>query len=604
MFSLSVWKKAWALLSRQERRNAWIVLTVVVLAAFSSAAMIGSIMPFLSVLAEPQRIHEVSALAWAYQVGGFTSDYSFLVALGLGSLAVILAANLMQIVRAGVVLRYTTMRMHTLSRRLLTSYLRQPYEFFLNQHSGVMSTQILSEAQQVVAQFFRPAADVIASSLTVLVIVALLLWVNPVVAVLAFVLIGGIYGGTFLLTRRVIARQGRSRVRMNKARFRIASEALTGVKDIKLLAKEHAYILRFATASRRWAVTQVIVGLVGQIPQYVMQSVAFGGMLILCMVLVDPQGLESGRVLGDILPILGVFAFAGQRLIPELSKVYRGLTLIQYGAAAVDSIHKDLLQGAGTVSLPETPPEALGLNRELRLDRVGYRYPNADQSGLRGVSLVIRAGEKIGVVGSSGAGKTTFADLVLGLLRPTEGDIIVDGVPITEGNLRAWQQGVGYVPQDIFLTDSSVAENIALGVAPEEIDQVRVETAARIAQLDDFIRAELPDGYDTKIGERGVRLSGGQRQRMGIARAMYHEADFVVFDEATSALDNPTEREVMAAIDNLPGDKTVLIIAHRLTTVQRCDRILILDQGRVAGFDRWDALSATNREFREIAEIE
>ena len=233
---------------------------------------------------------------------------------------------------------------------------------------------------------------------------------------------------------------------------------------------------------------------------------------------------------------------------------------------------------------------------------VSYRYPNAELAGLTGVTLDFKAGERIGIVGSTGAGKTTLADLVLGLLQPSKGLIVADGTPITEANLRAWQQSVGYVPQDIFLTDASISENIALGEPPQEIDEARVRRAAEIARIDAFILEELPDGYATTIGERGVRLSGGQRQRIGIARALYHDADLIVFDEATSALDNLTEREVMTAIDALPGDKTVLMIAHRLSTVKHCDRIVVLDKGRVVDCDTWDWLMANSATFQSIAQ--
>ncbi|TQE93854.1 MAG: ATP-binding cassette domain-containing protein, partial [Spiribacter salinus] len=222
--------------------------------------------------------------------------------------------------------------------------------------------------------------------------------------------------------------------------------------------------------------------------------------------------------------------------------------------------------------------------------------------GLRDIGLTIHAGERIGVVGASGAGKTTLADVVLGLLAPQAGTIRADGAEITPETLRAWQQTVGYVPQDIFLTDASLSENIALGLRPEEIDEAKVERAARIAQLHDFAMAELPDGYATLIGERGVRLSGGQRQRIGIARALYHDADLIVFDEATSALDNLTEREVMTSIDALPGDKTILMIAHRLSTVKVCDRIVVMERGEVAGVGSWEDLVERNAAFRALAE--
>lgn len=605
MIDFETWKKAWALLDGQERRNAWITLGVIVVGAFSAVFMVGSIMPFLAVLADPDRIRSVSALSWAYEWFGFTSDYAFLVVLGLVSFGVILAANGIQIAKTWVVARYTLMRTHSISYRLMVAYLRQPYEFFLNRHSGEMGTRILSEAGSAVQQFLRPAADLIASALTVLALLGFLIWIEPVIAIVALALLGGIYGAIFAFSRRLLGRLGRVRVEANSARFRIANEALGGIKDIKLLGREGAYAARFAVPSQRMARTQVTVQVIAQVPQFALQAVAFGGIILLCLALLDPARLAdgSGAALGDILPTLGVFAFAGQRLMPELSKLYRALATLQSGAAAVDIVYEDLVQKAGAGHLPRDLPKGLGLTRGLQLDAVFYRYPNAEAAGLRDITLDIRAGEKIGIVGSTGAGKTTLADVVLGLLAPTQGALRVDGVAVTADTLRAWQQSVGYVPQDIFLTDASVSENIALGVPPSEIDQPRVYEAARIAQLDAFIRADLPQGYDTHVGERGVRLSGGQRQRIGIARALYHAADLIVFDEATSALDNLTEREVMAAIDALPGDKTVLMIAHRLSTVRRCDRIVVLDRGQVVGCDSWDALMAGNAAFQRIARL-
>jgi ABC-type multidrug transport system fused ATPase/permease subunit len=289
--------------------------------------------------------------------------------------------------------------------------------------------------------------------------------------------------------------------------------------------------------------------------------------------------------------------------MPELQKLYQSLARIQAGGASVNAVYDDLVNQLNDGRLPLSIPTGLGLSDRIVLDNVSYRYPDAKLAGLNGISLDINAGERIGIVGSTGAGKTTLADMILGLLPPSEGRIIVDGAPITDENLRAWQQSVGYVPQDIFLTDANIYQNIALGVPMLEIDQPRVRRAAEIARIDDFIRNDLPDEYETAIGERGVRLSGGQRQRIGIARALYHEADLIVFDEATSALDNLTELEVMSAIDALPGDKTVLIIAHRLSTVKRCDRIIVMDKGRVVACDTWDTLMTSNSEFQKIANV-
>lgn len=604
MIDFENWSKVWAILDVRERRNAWVTLAVVIFSALSSALMVGSVLPFLSVLSDPGKIEQVPALALVYRVFGFDGEYAFLIALGVSSFLVIVMASLMQIVKTYVVARFAMMRIHSISHRLLIAYLGQPYPFFLNRHTGEMSTRVLSETEQLVRQFLLPATELIASMLTVIAIVSLLLWVDPFVALTAFGVLGGIYGAVYLSNRRILKGYGRERAAVNSERFRIVNEALGGIKDVKLVGREGSYAARYANPSRRMANAIVAVQVLSQVPQFAMQAVAFGGVILLCIVLMDAEGLASGAALGSILPTLGVFALAGQRLMPELGKLYQSLAQLQAAGAAVDIVHDDLMSKAGSGNLPMQMPLALGLKKHLEFQQVSYRYPNAERSGLQDVSFTISAGERIGIVGSTGAGKTTLADLVLGLLPPSEGQIAVDGTKITLDNLRSWQQTVGYVPQDIFLTDSNISENIAFGMSPQDIDEARVRRAAEIARIDAFIRLELPNGYATTIGERGVRLSGGQRQRVGIARALYHNADLIVFDEATSALDNLTEREVMEAIDALPGDKTVLMIAHRLSTVRRCDRIMVLDQGRLVGCDTWDQLMAENAAFRKIANLD
>jgi len=603
MIDFSTVRKAWAMLDARERRNAWIVLGVMIIEAAASALMVGSIMPFLAVLADPGRIERTPALAWAYETFGFTTDYGFLIGLGVGSFAVIVFSSFVQIVRTWSLARFANMRTCSISHRLLESYLGQPYAFFLNRHSGEMGPRILVESGQVVQQFLLPAAELVSASLTTLAILGLLVWVEPVVAILAFVIVGGLYALIYSFTRRHLKSLGKTRVENNQKRFRIANEALTGIKDIKLLVRETAYLQRYTVPATRMARAQVQVAIFSQVPQSVLQAVSLGGVLMLCLALIDPVDISSGAGLGGLLPILGVFAFAGQRLMPELSKLYQSLARIQAGTAAVDNVYEDLVQKRSSRVLHKGRPSALGLKQALQLEDVSYSYPNADQAGIKNVSFVITAGEKIGIVGSTGAGKTTLADIVLGLLEPTQGRLIVDHTPITAKNTRDWMRTVGYVPQDIFLTDAPVSENIALGVKPEAIDIERVRKAAKIARIDAFIMEELTEGYATHVGERGVRLSGGQRQRIGIARALYHDADLIVFDEATSALDNLTEREVMSAIDALPGDKTVMMIAHRLSTVKRCDRIIVLDQGQLVGCDTWDTLLRENPIFQRIADL-
>lgn len=590
--------KVWALLDNTERRGAFVVLLVVFLGAIASATMVASVFPFLSVLANPDVINENKILQWAYEAGNFNTRYGFVTVLGLGTIAVVILSNLVLIAQTWILSHYTQMRVHSFSRRLLSYYIAQPYEFFLGRHSDEMAVNLLAETQQVVAQYLRPMAELIASALTVFAVLITIFVVNPSVASILLFSVGTIYGGVTIACRSYLGRLGRTRAQSNEARFRVAGEALSGIKDVKLLGLEAAYLDRFSGPSEQMTRAVARVAVVAQIPRYVIQMVAFGSVIALCLVLIDPAGVNESNALENILPLIGVLAFAAQKLIPELQKVHYSITKMTAGAAALERVYDDL--AVGGFNLDRTQHKALGLRRTLTLENIRFTYPEANRASLAGVSFTARAGERIGVVGASGAGKTTIGDVILGLLLPQAGSIYADGIEVTGNNLRAWQRTVGYVPQDIFLTDASLSENIAFGLPTQEIDADKVERSSRIAQIHEFIMTELPDGYETHIGERGVRLSGGQRQRIGIARALYHNADLIVFDEATSALDNLTEREVMGAIEALPGDKTIVMIAHRLSTVRSCNTIILLKNGQVAAAGDWDTLIRDSEDFRRM----
>jgi ABC-type multidrug transport system fused ATPase/permease subunit len=313
------------------------------------------------------------------------------------------------------------------------------------------------------------------------------------------------------------------------------------------------------------------------------------------------NGGVSGGGLGGVLPVLGLYAFAGYRMLPAAQQVYQGIAQLRFGSAAVNMVYNDLHRRASLAEIHKTAPAPMQPKREIALDQVTYHYPKATQPALLDINLTIPMGSSVGLVGSTGAGKTTLVDVILGLLRPTEGAITVEGEPVTDANLRAWQAALGYVPQDIFLTDATVTENIAFGIDPEQTDPVQVERCARMAQVHDFVTQEMPQGYDTIVGERGVRLSGGQRQRIGIARALYHDPDILIFDEATSALDTVTERALMEAIDALHHQKTIILIAHRLSTVRQCDQVVLLENGQVTTASSFEELEAQSQQFRAMA---
>jgi len=590
-------RKALALLTEAERRNALQVIVATMLAAVSSSAMVLSVMPFLMVISDPTTVERSSGLAFAHRLLGEPSSYDFLVILGIFTVVVVIVACALQIWRTLVVVRFTQLQVHSIGRRLLASYLNRPYEFFLDRNTSDLSANLLSEAEEVVRQFYRPFIEFCAALLTTVAVFAALAWTNAPVAILCAVVIGGAYGGSYLLIWRRMQRVGRARASANQDRFQFANESLRGFRDIRILGREENYIRRYDGPSLKMQETLILLNVLATMPRYIIQAITFCAVVVLCLALVPVGELDGASGLTEMLPMLGVFAFAGQRLVPELQRLYSALATLQFGRAAVDRVYEDL-SGAPEI-VRAAPSERIRLTESLRFDAVSYVYPTADEASLSDVSIEIRASEKIGIAGSSGAGKTTLGDIVLGLLTPSAGQLRVDGVSIDASNASAWQYSVGFVPQDIFLSDASVAENIALGLTPEEIDRGLMETCARTANIHQFITS-LPEGYATRVGDSGVRLSGGQRQRIAIARALYKSADLIVFDEATSALDTLTESEVMAALNGLPGDKTILIIAHRLSTLDMCDRILVLEQGRVAGFGRFDELKATCPEFRRL----
>jgi ABC-type multidrug transport system fused ATPase/permease subunit len=602
MTGTSIWRKAWALLTPHERRTALFVLVVIFFGSISAAVMVGSVLPFLTVIARPQMVADNRYLHGAYVAFGFQSTYAFLIALGLLSLAIIIIANLLQAAKLYVIERFAEMRVHALSQRLLATFMRQPYEFYLNRHTGDMTKGILQEAGEVSNRFYRPAADLISSTLTVLSVAILLLIFSPVVAFGCFGVIGGLYAILYLFSRRISTRLGTRRTIADSLRFRYANEAFGGIKDIKILGRENFYLNRYTAPSYESSKTKVYASLIWSMPYFILQIVAFGGIIAVCLVMIDRNAVASGGALGSLLPTLGLFAFAGQRLMPEVQKIYASLAILRYSERAIDLYYRDSALEAQAVVIPEEMPAPLGLKDHLLIDNVHYAFPNTEVQVLNGITLKIARGEKIGIVGTTGAGKTTLADVVLGLLRPATGQLVLDGKPITDDMVRAWQQSIGYVPQSIFLADATIAENIAMGITRAEIDQERLIKAAKLAQVHDFIVGELPLGYETEAGEKGVRLSGGQRQRIGIARALYHDADFIVFDEATSALDNLTERDLIRAVEALPGDKTLMMIAHRLSTVKVCDRIVVLDKGRIVAIGPWDQILAENDQFRELVQ--
>lgn len=559
-------QKLWHILSPQERRRSIGMLVLVILMAMAETAGVVSIMPFLSVLARPSIIQEQPILQWLYSRGQFAGQAQFITALGLASIVLVVGSSAFKTITLHLVNRFTFLLRHSLSARLLSRYLHQPYAFFLQHNPAELGSNVLSEIDQLHNGLIKPVSQLIAQGAVALAMLLLLLAYNPTIALSAALLIGVLYGLIYLVVRKRLGQTGQARQEANQERFQACNEALGGIKDVQITHSANAYLGSFAQASRNFARHQANAETLSQSPLYMVEVMGYSGLIIIALILMR----QSGDI-GHVLSALGLYGFAAYRLLPSAQIMYRGFAQLKFSSAALDAIYQHL-------SLPEqdiAPAQTiLAPQKEIRLEGITFAYPSApDKPVLQDFCLTIPAHSSVGIAGKSGAGKSTVMDILLGLLQPQAGRLTVDGQTIDASKLRAWQAAIGYVPQHIYLADSSVAENIAFGLPKEQIDMQAVERAAKAAQIHDFITQELPEGYHSRVGDRGIRLSGGQRQRIGIARALYRDPPVLFFDEATSALDTTTEAALNDTIANLSGNKTVVVIAHRETSLNQCKHI-------------------------------
>ncbi len=590
-------RKILYLLSRQERRRGYLLLFMILVMAFLETVGVASIIPFMSVLGNPEVVETNRWLFLAHDRLGFTDPRNFLFFLGLVVFVVLVSSIAFKALTQWAILRFTYMRVHSLSCRLLKGYLGRPYAWFLNRHSADLGKSILTEANIVVHQVIIPCMNLIAQGTVALFLIILLVIVDPALALMVSLILGGSYLSIYVILRRYLSRIGADRVVANRQRYQIAQEALGGIKEVKIFGREDSFFNRYINPSFRFARNQANSSIAGMLPRYFLEIIAFGGILVIAIYLFRTHDSFS-----MILPILGVYAFAGYRLLPALQQVYQQLAQLRFGLPALNELYKDILEFEQNQSTTrDSLDEPLFPMSAINLEDIYFTYPEAKITTLKKINLKIPVNTTVGLVGGTGSGKTTTVDIILGLLSPDQGRLLVDDTPITQDNVRAWQQTLGYVPQHIYLADDTVAANIAFGVPPEHIDMDAVEKAARIVEMHDFVIQEMPYGYETLVGERGVRLSGGQRQRIGIARALYNDPKVLVLDEATSALDNVTEKQVMQSIKRMQGQRTIILIAHRLTTVSGCDRIYLLDHGKVIAQGTYNELMEQSSQFRKMA---
>jgi ABC-type bacteriocin/lantibiotic exporter with double-glycine peptidase domain len=590
-------RKLYDILNVRERRQAVLLLILTLFVALAESTRVASVLPFVAVLSDPAAIHQNQLLSFAYNLLGFQSTDQYLIFLGLGLFAIVVCTLSLTALLSWASLRFAGMRHYRLSSQLFEGYLGRAYEWFLARNSSELGTTLLSEVNQVISNALSPALGLVVNCIICAFLIITLFWVDPILAIIVGVGVAAGYGTLFKITQRYLARIGHGRWIANIERFRVSSEALSAIKEVKVLGLESAFLRRFAAPSRRFITFQIAGDALSQVPIYGMQILAFAIILAIISYEIFMRGEHS-----QALPIIAVYVVAGHRLMQTAHAIYQAGSKMRYAKPGLDSLYCDLVEGRRVATGSEiiAAVEPLGLRNGIELRGVSYAYPAGAAPALNDVSMTIPAHCTVGVVGQTGAGKTTLVDILLGLLQPTTGALRIDGQLIIDHNRRAWQRSTGYVPQQVFISDDTVAANIAFGVAGSDIDMAAVERAACIANIDEFIRQELKNGYDTVLGERGIRLSGGQRQRIGIARAIYRDPDLLIMDEGTSALDNIVERAVMEAVKSLATAKTIILIAHRLTTVRNCELVFLLERGRITASGTYDELINKSQHFRAL----
>lgn len=586
-------KKILKLLTPFERKRLLLLLGMMVSSALVEVAGIASIMPFLSLVSNQNIINTNKFLNYFYTLLNFQSVNKFLVFIGSLVLFIIILSNLLIFLSTWGLERFSWMRSHSISLRLLKNYLYQPYKFFINQNTSLLGKNILSEVQTAVKGVIIPLLEIFSKGVVALFILIMLISIEPILAIAMMGSLGFIYLLVYRIIKRRLIIRGKVRSSTNAERFKAVSETFGDIKLLKLRHSEDYFLRRFEKPSLKFARVNANTHVIGLIPKYIIEVIAFGGIIILLIYL-----LLTGRGLNSFLPVIGVYAFSIYRLLPSIQSIFSSIAQVRYNLKGLDIVYEDMFSfdNINVINFDKSKVP-IQFKEELVFKNITFTYPGAKRPTIRDLSFKVEVNTSVAFVGLTGAGKTTIANIILGLLRPDSGCILVDDIEINDENLFLWQMNLGYIPQDIYLQDDTIKRNITFGIPNNQIDMNAVIRAAKIANIHDFIINELPDKYETVIGEKGIRLSGGQRQRIGIARAVYHNPSVLVLDEATSALDNETEREVFEAISNIAKTKTLIIIAHRITTVQNCDVIYVLDNGVIVDKGKYNELLETSETF-------
>jgi ABC-type bacteriocin/lantibiotic exporter with double-glycine peptidase domain len=565
-------RRVWRQVSARRRVQLGLLAILLLGAAISEIVSIGAVLPFLGVLTAPERILEFEFARRVTTTLGISSNADLLLAFTLTFILAALGSALLRLLAMWAQVRMANAIGADFSIKAYERTLYQPYAVHVARNSSEILAGI-NKANNLAGMMIQPVLSVFSGSLILLGLLGAIFAIDPVIALSAVVGFGSIYASIISLTRRRLAEVSRTVGEQAGRVTKAVQEGLGGIRDVLIDGSQGTYARIYRGSIRPLQRAGAATAFIDNSPRLAIEALG--------MILIGGLAYSMARTEGSLsraIPVLGSLALAAQRMLPVLQNLYSNYVRVRSWQSSVQDA-LDLLEQPLPPHGVEVVP-ALPFRRSIELQDLHFRYAASSPCVLRGLNLRIPRGSRVGFIGSTGSGKSTLIDILMGLLTPGQGQVLIDGTPVFPEHIRGWQAHLAHVPQAIFLADISIAENIAFGVPPERIDRARVRHAARQAQIADLIDS-WPEGYDTQVGERGVRLSGGQRQRLGIARALYKQADVIVFDEATSALDNHTEAAVMESIEGLDANLTLLIVAHRLTTLRSCDLIVELEKGAI-----------------------
>ena len=590
-------KNLFKLLSPNQRKRFYLLQFLVIVMSVFEILGVASIIPFMALVGDMNQLEQNTFIAEIYKLSGIRSESQFVFLIGLCVLGLLFISMIISIFTTWGLSMFANKIGTEIADRLYTYYLQKDWLFHASGSSAQLTKKIATETMRVTGAVLVPLMQMNSKVVLSFLMSLSIFFYDPKIALIGLSIFAISYFFLFKGVRNRLNKNGIAISEVNEERYRLMNEGFGGIKDVLLLGRDSDFIERFNKTGISLAKSLGTNDALGTVPRYIMELVAFGSMIAVVLYLI--ANYEGN--LGVILPILSVYALAGVKLLPAFQSVYTSIAKIRAHSPAFESIQDDLTHSKSTkLSTSNSEDVFLIPQKKISLENVTFKYPNKEENALNNLNISIPVNSIVGIVGPSGSGKSTLVDILLGLIKPQQGQLKIDENIIDNKNCRSWQNTIGFVAQNIFLSEGTISENVAFGIPKDQINQNQVLRALKLAHLDELVKS-FEDGIHTRVGERGIQLSGGQRQRIGIARALYYKAEVLVFDEATSSLDGITEKMIMEAIHNFSGQKTIIMIAHRLKTVQKCDQIFFVDKGSVIDKGTYQELIKTNEQFKNMA---